>query len=436
MVPSVRRYGPILLAALVAFATLGDGAVARATPQDIFGFGARSPGLAFTGVSYADDYEAAFLNPAGFARARRRSINLGLSAGTYQLSLDGERYPAEASRGMTIGFVLPLPFGDVLEDRLVLGGGFFTPSSVLLNGTIHLVETPQFNVLERSQAAAIQVGIGMDFHGWVDGLRIGASVSVAADVVGDIIVRLDETNAFSSVVETQLVTAFAPILGASYDQESWGVGATYRFELDGKMDLSIVAEDLPIEIPEFFVGGSVHYDPAALAVEGFWKPIDPLMLVLQVQTRFWNNYPGPQRQVSETSGFPPNPDYSVTVSPRVAAEWEFVNRRGLAGELRLGYAFEPTPANPAGMVPALDSMGMPNGDQVALRYLDNHRHVATLGVGLVFMLTDEARLTFDVFGQLHVLMARTHDIGATDGAPPMETTGNLLSGGWVMGLEY
>ena len=51
-------------------------------------------------------------------------------------------------------------------------------------------------------APAIMVGIGFDFHGWVDGLRLGASVSVAADVIGDLVVRLDETNAFSSVVET------------------------------------------------------------------------------------------------------------------------------------------------------------------------------------------------------------------------------------------
>ena len=37
---------------------------AFASPQDAFGFGARSPGMAQTGVSFADDHEAVYLNPA------------------------------------------------------------------------------------------------------------------------------------------------------------------------------------------------------------------------------------------------------------------------------------------------------------------------------------------------------------------------------------
>jgi long-chain fatty acid transport protein len=392
--------------------------------------------LAFTGVSYADDYEAAFLNPAGLGRVRDNGLWLGLSAGTFQLELDGARYPAESSRGMTIGFTLPVPFGDVLEDRLVVGGGFFTPSEVLLSGTIEVIETPQFNVLERVQAAAIMVGFGFDFHGWVDGLRIGASVSVAADVIGNLIVRLDETNAFSSVVETQLVTAYAPLFGASYDRENWGIGLTYRMELRGVMDLAIVAEDLPIEIPEFYVGGLVHYDPATLAAEGFYRPIDDLRLALQLQTRFWNEYIGPQRQVSDTSGVPPNPEYSVTVSPRISGEWSFLDENDLTGDLRLGYAFEPTPAGPARLVDKLDSMGAPTGEEVPLRYLDNHRHVATLGLGLTYEFDDGMFLNVDVYGQMHVLMSRTHDIGATAGAPLMQTSGTMLAGGWTVGLTY
>jgi hypothetical protein len=45
-------------------------------------------------------------------------------------------------------------------------------------------------------------------------------------------------------------------------------------------------------------------------------------------------------------------------------------------------------------------------------------------------------LELDVFGQLHVLMKRTHDIGRTDGAPPMQTRGTMLAGGWTLGLTY
>ena len=52
------------------------GTVAEATPPDLFGYGARSTGLAMTGVSYADDYEAVFANPAGLAAAMTLRVPL------------------------------------------------------------------------------------------------------------------------------------------------------------------------------------------------------------------------------------------------------------------------------------------------------------------------------------------------------------------------
>ncbi len=33
-------------------------------------------------------------------------------------------------------------------------------------------------------------------------------------------------------------------------------------------------------------------------------------------------------------------------------------------------------------------------------------------------------------------MPRTHDIGRTVGATPMQTRGTMLAGGWVLGLTY
>jgi long-chain fatty acid transport protein len=100
----------------------------------MFGFGARSPGLAMTGASYGDNYEAAYLNPALLGAVRRRSIVFGASVGDFDLRLDGQASPMEAARGTTIGFTLPIPFGDVLQDRLTLGAGFYTPTNVLLRG--------------------------------------------------------------------------------------------------------------------------------------------------------------------------------------------------------------------------------------------------------------------------------------------------------------
>ena len=80
--PALRatRRALVLLCAC-ASVTLAAPPPAYATPQDIFGFGARTPGMAMTGASYVDDFEGVFANPAGLAGARRMALVLGLTGG-------------------------------------------------------------------------------------------------------------------------------------------------------------------------------------------------------------------------------------------------------------------------------------------------------------------------------------------------------------------
>lgn len=435
----VGARGAPLVGAALAFA-LGLWAApptAHASPQDLFGYGGRTPGMAMTGTSYAQGAEAVFANPAGLAAGRRRELTIGFTGGGYQLRIDGERDPLTSARGMIIGFSLPLPFGDVLEDRLVFGGAFYTPAEVLLRGRVRFPQVPQWAVLDRAQVLAVMVGLGIDLHGLVDGLQIGIGISALADVYGELFVELDETNAFSSVVETQLITAFAPIVGARYVQDDWGVGLNYRHELTSRMDLNIVTEDLPIVLPVLRVGGIVQYDPPTLVAEGHWKPTPNLMLVANLTTRFWNVYPGVQIPTTSMGLNAPDPEFSIRPSPRVAAEGTW--RQGpFTFALRGGYAFEPTPAPPARRAPRRTASGDDLTDNlVPFRLLDSHRHVLTLGGGWTIHLGEHGeRLVLDVFGQAHLLQDRTHVIGRTEGADPMVTGGYVLTGGWTLRAEF
>lgn len=430
---TAMRLGPLAL--LLAALALPERA--HASPQDLFGYGGRTTALAMTGTSYAEGYEAVFANPAGLGPVRRRGLNLGMHGAGFQLSLDGERQALEPARGMSIGFHLPLPFGDVLQDRLVFGGAFFTPASALMIGRVRYPEVPQWTVLDRGQVLAIQVGLGLDMHGIVDGLSFGVGVSALANVVGQLDVRLDETNAFSSVVETQLLTAFAPSVGARYTQPEWGVGLTYRHELSATMDLEIRTADLPLTLPTLTVGGVVQYDPPTLIAEGFYRPIPDLMLVLNLTTRFWNAFPGAQIPTTEMGRNAPAPDFSVAPSPRVAVEGTAYRDPRLVVLLRGGYAYEPTPAPAARVGLRRNAMGEPvAGTETPFRILDNDRHVLTAGAGVTLNLGERERLTLDVYGQAHVLAPRTHEIGRSDSSPPMVTDGFVLAAGWTMGLEF
>ena len=103
----------VLLLALVLAAPALAPEVAHATPQDLMGFGGRSPGLGMTGASYSDSFESAYTNPAGLGRNQRMELMVGATGGMFRLQLDNRDYPLDASQGMTIGFQLPLPGGRI-----------------------------------------------------------------------------------------------------------------------------------------------------------------------------------------------------------------------------------------------------------------------------------------------------------------------------------
>ncbi len=440
-----RRCVPALrLAVVTSLAWVSLVASASASPPDLFGFGGRTQGLAMTGTSYETGYEAVYANPAGLGAARTRNLTIGFTGGGYQLRLDGMDAPLTPPRGITIGFALPLPFGDILEDRLVFGGGFYTPAEVLLRGNIRFPQALQWTVLERAQVVAILVGLGIDLHGVVDGLQIGIGVNALANVFGELAVRLDETNSFSSVVETQLVTSFAPIVGVRYEhpaedgaRSEWGVGLSYRHEVTSSFELNVATSDLPITLPVLTVGGLVQYDPPTLLAEGFWRPVPELMLVLNLTTRFWSAFNGVQIPTTAMGLDAPDPGFSIIPSPRVAAEYHLEDAR-FALDLRLGYGFEASPAPPARIANRRTSAGQDvPGDTVPFRILDNHRHVMTAGLGWTIKLGEHGEaIVIDVNGQLHVLMDRTHEIGQTDGAPPMTTGGYLGQAGWTIGAHF
>ena len=447
------RLGGVLLLVLLLCGLLGP-REARATPPDLFGFGARSPGLAMTGTSYVDGYESVYLNPANLGSVRRRSFFFGASAGSFDLELDGQRSPLEAVRGTTIGFTLPIPFGDILQDRLTLGGGFYTPANVLLRGDVRFAEVPQWAVLGRGQSLALYVAMGFDFHGILDGLQVGLGISALAALVGDLRVQLDETSSFQSVVETQLIATFAPNVGIRFEQPpqlrasasapaEFGIGMVYRHELRADMDLEIVVEDLPVPLPVLTIGGITQYDPAQVVIEGYWRPIPELRVVANVTARFWSTYPGPTSATSATSFLPPAVQYSDTFSPRVALEG-MLHRGTVDLAIRGGYAWEMSPTPPARMAPQRNPDGSVHLEDgaavnVPLRLVDNDRHVVTAGLGLSAALSDSERLTLDVFGQLHVLSPRTHLVALSStesSAPPLSSGGLIVVGGWAAGLEF
>jgi hypothetical protein len=438
--PMVRLLARLLVPVLVALTLRAS--PAGATPPDVFGFGGRTQGMGMTGVSFTDDYEAVYSNPAGLSRARRNGIHLGMQQGAFRLSLDGVNSPLDPYGGTTIGLQIPLPFGGVLEDTLVIGAGFFTPHGAVLQTDIIFPEIASWVLLNRTQSVHLQMGLGINLSRLLPGLRLGVGFAALANIGGRLNISIDQANQFVSETETQLLASFSPIIGAQYDIGPVSLGFTWHDEVISDIDLNIVTS-LPLELPVITITATPQYDPHLFAAEVSYRPTSQWLIAAQFNARLWSRYGGVVGRTTSNSNLPPAPDFRNTYSPRLGVEYNATYKR-TTGSLRAGYAFEMTPAPPAGLRPGRDSQGNvreENGEQVLslLRYIDNNRHVLTFGGGVDWQPTLGAHVRLETFLQYHRLTPRTHDISNEgDGltGAPLESAGNVIAGGWTVSLEW
>jgi long-chain fatty acid transport protein len=444
---TLSRSASLCAAAAIAAAS----SAARASPEDVFGYGARASALGATGAADGEGYEAVHANPALLSLARDRRLTLGMLAAIFDLQAGGlgaerglsARSPQASTdrrlsypplRGGVIGATLPIPFGGVLKDRITLGLGFFTPFDVVVRGRILYPETPQFLLADRVQSVAVQAGLGADIG---HGLRLGGGFSALAALTGSVLVATDTSGRVGTVVEDTLVASYAPIAGATYDLGAYRVGAALRGELKGRFNVVITVKDLgEITVPPLNISGLAQYDPLQIALEvarvrGDWRAS------IGVTYKHWSAYPGPAEatvrcpDTDPDTGepftdpcdplVPEDPGFSDTVVPRVGVERVLPLRPSVTAKLRAGAFFEPSPA------PAQTG---------ASNLYDNHRLAFTLGYGL-----SAGPVNLDLFSQAHILLPRSHAKDATvpadnPGAPAVETRGFIFAGGLTAGVAF
>lgn len=391
--------GSLLCGALLLATT-----TAWASPQDLFGYGARAMAMGGTGAAYADDVGAVFANPAGLSRSHELALTLGLVGSAFWLDHGGAHTPADPGAATVIGVTMPIPFGGALRDRVTLGLGFLTPTQVVVRARILRPETPQFiNLPDRVQTVALQAGVGLDLG---RGFRLGAGISALAGLTGSVLVTTDARGRAGSRIDDSLVASFAPIVGLSWERGPWRVGAAYRGSLSAQFLVTIEARDLGVMIPVLNISGVAQYDPAQLALEAAWQHRGWTAAVALTGKR-WSEYPGPVQATTENSPEPPPPEFHDTLVARAGVErrWVFPDETTLS--LRGGWFYEPTPAAPS---------------TPARRLLDNDRHAVTLGLSYGARAAG-TRFTVDIAGQVHLLVRRT----VLDGAREVDYGGAVLS---------
>lgn len=454
-----------LLVATVA-AWLSGAAQASASPEDLFGYGARTSGMGATGAAHARGYESAFHNPALASTIREHALTLGYGGAVFDLEAVGDGLPGRvsepAARGLYIGAGAPIPFGGKLEDRVGVALAFYTPSDVIVRGRVLYPEAPQFPLLgPRSQSLTIRGGLGADI-GW--GLRVGAGFAALAEIVGTVVARTDATGRVGTRVDNQLVATYAPVLGATFDvpRSSLRVGLVYRGQLDARFAIVIDGSKLTsLTIPLFNISGVAQYDPSQVALE-IAHERDRLVLAAQLVYKKWSDFPGIlEPTVVCTDGgpgacglSPPVVGWRDTGAVRVGAERGLALAPGLVLRGR-GGGFVETSALP-GDVAGSEAFDVAAQQVVSVptRYFDAARVAFTAGLGVSLGGPERGGgsaegegqggptrglpVDLDVYAQHHVLLPRTVRSSSVEGAPLTsgEVSGNVTVFGLTASVRF
>ncbi len=389
-----------------------------------------------TGAAIGSGFETVYGNPAWLSASRERELHLGFQTAHFALRWrspkGSESFPAEPLRGVLIGATLPLPLGGVLEERVTLGAGFFTPTDVIVRGTILQPEEPQFPLLpDRAQSVAVQAGLGVDLG---HGVRVGAGFEALAGIVGTVEVATQASGQVGTLIDDQLIATYAPVLGVAYELgKGYRLGATYRGELEGRLDVTIHVRDLgSLTVPPLNIAGIAHYDPEQVQFE-VGHVGESFRAGIGFTFKAWAGYPGaveptvlcPEERPDCGAYVPPSVAFPNTFTPRLGLAYRHPLRPGVYLHFRGGAFFEPSPVPEQRHEPNL---------------FDNDRFALTFGYGLEL---DEPlpRFHLDLAVQRHLLLSREHrktpGVGE-DGAAfsHVTTSGAVTMAALVVGVGF
>jgi hypothetical protein len=425
---------------------------ASASPEDIFGYGARSSAMGSTGTAYAGGYESAWHNPALASDVGRAKLTLGYTGGLLRLDARGDGLPGRTGStpiaGTTIGAEVPLPLGGVLAHRVGIALAFYEPTDVVVRGRVLYPEKTQFPILDnRAQSVTIRAGVGADL-GY--GIRVGVGFAALAEITGTVVAATDATGRVGTRVEDQLVATYAPTFGATYDlplkgPETWRLGLTYRGSLAARFSVVIDGTKLSsLQIPLFNISGLAQYDPAQVALE-LARREELNTLAVQAVYKHWSAFPGLlEPTVVCTEGgagacglTPPKIDWHDTFVVRVGADQGFRVARGAVLHARGGGFFETTPLPSTVIGSQAYDRGTQTVVSVPTRYYDSDRIALTVGTGLT-MTKPLPPIELDLFAQYHLLVPRT--VTSVDAAGATlssgQASGHITVFGMTAGLAF
>jgi long-chain fatty acid transport protein len=431
----------VLIGVLFAGAT-----VASAQVNQIFEEQGVSPrdtamGNAFTGV--ANDYSAAFYNPAGLYQVRKTHFSVGykyvqpalyLSMPT-NYGLNFTDYPG--TRMLTLGLASDLNFPRFLNPKItnrVFFGLAIGISNYLKSFSTYIApEIPYFpRYADRLVSLlSIYASLSIRITDWL-AVGVGMVPATSSRVSAAVITKTDLFNMrwrSDQAIISRTVTIAKPVVGVLFKPPAWwfrdhlSIGLVWRDEVLGNDGTGSSRAFTQLVFPDGTeykdipyadnpVYGITGFSPQQVAVGLGVYPIGGMTIAIDEVWKRWSRW-------RNFMGLHPDPPWEDTFQTRIGIEhvWRFNYMWLYSVAVRGGWYYEPSPA------PDRPS---------DWNLMDNDKHVVSAGLGMemghlvgLFM----APVAVDIAYQQHILQERT------DGNPGDDLFPRMRYGGYLYALS-
>ena len=272
-------------------------ASASASTLELYGFGARSVGLAGTSEAVTEDYFATYSNPANLALAKRVHFGLGghYIGNSFVVDRVGgqEGYGTELPAALFTGhFGVSAPLGGWLADRLAIGIAMHIPMGSPTQITSRDYRTPQVVLYDSiGDRLVVAFGVGARLLDW---LSVGASAQLLASLEGSAQLRLSalEQRFTSKELDIDLLSRLYPIVGVTlHPGDSFRLALVWRGEakVDYRLPLEVFVEELGAL--DFTIAGVGLYSPDTFVAASSWRFGDRALLTAAATWARWSQTP-------------------------------------------------------------------------------------------------------------------------------------------------
>jgi len=376
-----------------------------------YGYSPRGLGMVNALAATADDWAAAYYNPAGIAFQTKPSIGIGYFGTASAIDGIGRKIPAlEPTNAVLFGATLPIPFkSKPLKDRFTFGVAGFIPNGIVDEIGVAAPSEPDLTLLENSSRVLfLEISFGIRI---INGLAIGGGFQPIMKTAGELHASIDANGNIQTKAGEELKMLYYPHGGIFFKpgeiwdvMKGWGFGFVFHSESYTKYTFPIKASlgNIPFIVNFNAVSLYIPYQ-YVFGVSYAWKR---WIWEADVSYDQWSLFPDPNLTINTIANIPVlpikfvnsipyDPHFHDTVVPRLGMEVNAYQHPNFDLLVRGGYSFEKSPVPPQ------------NG---YTNQLDTDRHIFGSSVGVKWYgLTSrrfEVPIIFDFGAQVQYLVPR------------------------------